>query len=140
MGDIVTAREFMKHGKKGLLRPIILCGEAKKIESNAVAINGLLAYEIERIDIKQRTRKLENCLIKVLSNLPEDAALKDFDVLFNPTYKIDVLGLFISVCRVKSFSLLWPGTFDKGKLIYAEPGFQDYKTYVVKSYDITCVI
>jgi hypothetical protein len=66
--------------------------------------------------------------------------IKDIDVMFNPDYKVDVLKILIAARKRKRYSVIWPGRFENGKLIYSEEGYADYKTYNLADYDVTCVI
>ena len=53
---------------------------------------------------------------------------------------MDVLKILIEARKRKKYSVIWPGRFEDGKLIYAEEGYPDYKVYEIANYDITCVI
>lgn len=48
-----------------------------------------------------KTMRLESNLQKVLSALGDNPVIKDFDVLFNPTYQTDVIKALINVCSKK---------------------------------------
>ena len=84
--------------------------------------------------------RLERCFQEVLTSIPENSCIRDFDVLFNPAYKIDVCSFLQLRIEAKPFSVLWPGTMIDEKLVYAEDGYADYKEYDVEQYDITCVV
>lgn len=103
-------------------------------------LNEKLAALLIKIKPERRSIKIGQCFQEVLDAAPENSCIRDFDVLFNPAYKIDVLQLLIVANRSKSFSVLWPGTVIDGKLVYAEDGYADYKEYDVEQYDITCVV
>ena len=62
------------------------------------------------------------------------------DVMFNPAYKIDVLKVLVSAYKQKPYSLVWPGIYSDGKLMYSEEGYPDYRVYEIQDYDIMCVI
>lgn len=83
--------------------------------------------------------QLEKCFRKILEGLPQNAIITDFDVLFNPEYEVDVLKMMVNVCKTRPFSIIWPGKFEEGKLIYAKDGYLDYKEYDVADYDVICV-
>ncbi len=83
---------------------------------------------------------IEDCFYKVLSGLPDNSVIRDFDVLFNPTYQVDVVSIMVNVCKRKPFIAIWPGRFEDGKLIYAEETYRDYKAFDIKNYDIICVV
>ena len=71
--------------------------------------------------------------ITIIAELPKNSTIKDFDVLFNPDYQIDVLQLLIAACKKREFSIIWSGTYSNGKLMYAEPGYADFKTYLLNN-------
>ena len=55
-------------------------------------------------------------------------------------YKVDVMKMLVSAYKQKNFSLVWPGNYADGKLIYSEEGYPDYRVYEIKDYDIMYVI
>ena len=140
MGVIITAQNFSLQNYAGLLKPIVYCCQYKGGIEHTVSINLELARELKAFKPKRRTMQIERCFAYVLSKLPDGVVLKDFDVLFNPDYKVDVMTMMMNTCKAKPFSIIWPGTFDGTRLVYAEEGFQDYKTYDVSCYDITCIV
>ena len=83
---------------------------------------------------------MELCLKQLLDTMPANPVIKEFDVLFNPAYRIDVIKTLISVYKTKPFDVIWPGRYEEGKLIYADEGCRDYKIYEISKYDVTCVI
>ena len=95
---------------------------------------GLLACKENR-----RSMKLEQIFNSVLDKYPDGVTIKDIDVMFNPDYKVDVLKILIAARKRKRYSVIWPGRYEDGKLIYAEEGYPDYKVYEIANYDITCV-
>ena len=140
MGVIITARKFSPQNQIGLLKPIVFCCPYEGVTETAVSMNIKLAQALNGFRPKRRTMQIEKCFADILAKLPGGVVLKDFDVLFNPDYKVDVLKIMINTCKAKPFSIIWPGSFDGNRLVYAEEGFQDYKTYDVDDYDITCIV
>lgn len=140
MGVIITARKFSPQNQSGLLKPVVFCCPYEGITENAVSINLALAQALRAFKPKRRTMQIEKCFAEILAGLPDSAVLKDFDVLFNPDYKIDVLRIMVNTCKAKPFSIIWPGTLDGSRLVYAEEGYSDYKMYDVNDYDITCIV
>lgn len=140
MGFIIEANKGEILTQSGFYEPIIYLKESFKNCDNAISVNVMLATELKKYNLKERSFRARSCLDKVLGDLPDEIVIKDFDVLFNPQYKIDVIATLINACRRKKFAAIWPGIYKNGKLIYAEEGFADYKVYEVKNYDITCVI
>ena len=134
---ITVYRNNFDLGQK-LYRLTIDCTKART--EQAASIGKLLADELINVRPKMRSMQLERCLMNVLGTLPPDSMIKDIDVMFNPSYAVDVLKVLINAYKQKTFSLVWPGTYQDGYLIYAEEGYRDYKTYNISDYDIVCLI
>lgn len=109
----------------------------KMIESQSVGKE--LADELLACKPNRRSMKLEQIFNTVLDRYPDGVTIKDIDVMFNPEYRVDVLKILIAARKRKRYSVIWPGRYEDGKLIYAEEGYPDYKVYEIANYDITCV-
>lgn len=140
MGIIIQYWKLQLENPIGLMKSIIYCNEKYCEGLQQIVLNEKLAALLIKIKPERRSIKIGQCFQEVLDAAPENSCIRDFDVLFNPAYKIDVLQLLIVANRSKSFSVLWPGTVIDGKLVYAEDGYADYKEYDVEQYDITCVV
>lgn len=140
MGTTVSNSVFEQVDKKELLRPIIFCNPNEYLIESAVPVNVALAKTLITIKEDRRSFRMELCLKQLLDTMPANPVIKEFDVLFNPSYEIDVIKTLISVYKTKPFDVIWPGQYEEGKLIYAEEGYRDYKVYEISKYDITCVI
>lgn len=93
-----------------------------------------------RVKSKRRAMKIEKCFIAVLVMLLVGVSIKDFDVLFNPEYKVEVLRILVNACKTRTFSVMCPGVVQDNKLIYSEESYPDYKEFEIEMYDITCVV
>jgi hypothetical protein len=140
MGKVLQARLMPSLESAGLMKPIIYCAVDVAMEEEAVSINLALAQKLAVLRPKLRTMRLENCFVEVINSLPDDVVIKDFDVMFNPDYKVDVLRIMMVTCKKKPFRIIWPGKYEDGKLFYAEDGYPDFKTFSVADYDVTCII
>lgn len=140
MGRIIQYRLLQSENQVGLMRSIVYCDEKYCEDLQQVSLNEKLANLLIKIKPERRTLRIEQCFQDAIAHIPENSCIRDFDVLFNPAYKIDVLQILMLANRRKAFSVLWPGTVADGKLLYAEAGYVDYKEYDVEQYDITCVV
>lgn len=140
MGKIISRISFVNIQRNGLMKPIIYCWDLTEPDMEVRSINIELAKELETLRPKRRTMQLEACFNRVLDGFPDNVVIKGFDVMFNPTYKVDVLKILVTACKQKPFSVIWPGRYEDGKLFYAEEGYPDYKVFNINSYDVTCVI
>lgn len=102
----------------------------------AYSMNRPLAEELSKLKSFQRTMQMQQCFNRVLESLPDNPIIKDIDVMFNPSYKIDVLKILTDAYKQKSFKLIWPGKRKDDMLVYSEPGLPDYREYNINNYDI----
>ncbi len=140
MAVILKAVNLSAAKKAGLPQPIIFCQSDPSITDSAVSLNVALAEKLTAVKPKRRTMRLEQCFRQVLDSFPDNPVIRDFDVLFNPDYEVDILRIIASVGKNKPFQIVWPGRYEDGRLIYAEEGYRDYKVYALDQYDVTCVI
>lgn len=139
MGKIYSVEEYHNKELDRSNKLVVFCNETRADE-NAESINIELAKELRDVGKNKRSLLMDKYVAKVLSELDDDVVIKNFDVLFNPDYKIDILKILIEAHKYKPFNVLWPGTFKEGKLVYAEEGYKDYKSFNIENYDIICVI
>ncbi|MDD2284391.1 MAG: BREX-3 system P-loop-containing protein BrxF [Paludibacter sp.] len=140
MGAIIQARNFSPEKQAGLLKPIIYCCPYGNVESEAISVNIPLAEKLIKIRPNRRTMRLARCFSQVLDTLPDGVTIKDFDVMFNPGYQVDLLKIMVMACKKKPFSIFWPGKCEDGMLFYAEEGYADYKIFNIEDYDVTCIV
>lgn len=139
MGIAIRKNNFDMLNPKAAVRPIVYCLPSNSLQDEAYSLNLPLARLLSGIKPERRTMRLESCVNQVLAEVPDNGLIKDFDVLFNPAYSVDVLKIFTNAYRKKKFDLVWPGRYMNGKLIYAEEGYPDYHTFEIENYDITVV-
>ena len=137
MGVIIPVSKFYDSDTSGMLKPVIYCYPYQDITTS---INFLLAEKLVNCKPNRRTMLIETFFNQILKQLPDGVVIKDFDVMFNPNYKVDVLKIMVNACKRKPFSIVWPGTFEDGKLCYSENGYLDFKIFRVEDYDVTCII
>lgn len=140
MGVTIQARDFSLEKQERMLKPIIYCCPYSTVESEAISINVLLAEKLVSLHPNRRTMQLERCFNQVLDTLPDGVKIKDFDVMFNPEFQVDLLKIMVMACKKKPFSIIWPGKYDDGMLFYAEEGYRDYKLFSIEDYDVTCIV
>jgi hypothetical protein len=123
MGAIIKTREFSPEELAGLLKPIIYRCPCGDLENEAISINKPLAEKLIKYKSYHRTMRLEKCFSQVLDTLPDGVIIKEFDVMFNPEYQVDLLKIMIMARKKKPFSIIWPGKCEDGMLFYAEEGY-----------------
>lgn len=139
MGEIVVF-EKMDRRTEMLSRLKVYYRLIGNAQQEPVSIGRALSIEIEKEPAERRSLKLSQCLATVMDGFPPGQVVKEIDVLFNPSYQIDVLKMLVEENKRKPFKVVWPGKCENGKLIYSEEGYSDYKVFDIKDYDITCII
>lgn len=139
MGIEIQYRDFV-HLKATGNRLLIYYHALKSLQKQPVSVNRELSEKLIEIRPKRRSMKLEQCFNEVLAELPDGVIIRDFDVMFNPDYQVDVLKILTDARRHKNYSAIWPGEEKDGKLIYSVEDYPDYKTYEIENYDVTCII
>lgn len=138
MGDIVSILQI--HEQNYDISRIILYSKKIKEMHEAKSVGKEIALELLKITESKRSMRLEKIFNDILDRYPDGVTIKDIDVMFNPSYKVDVLKILINARKRKKYNVIWPGRIEKGKLIYSEEGFADYKIYEIANYDITFVM
>lgn len=139
MGRAVSANRFLAHTNDNYQHPFFYCCEIDGITDKAVSVNCTVAEKLLDVTPRMRSIRLEQCFLEVVGNLPDGVVVKDIDVLFNPTYQVDVVKLLASAYRKQCFDVVWPGAFDGTRLEYAAEGCADFRAYCLERYDITVI-
>lgn len=138
MGSVIDHSKF--NAGQPVFRLLIFAGGVSDDIDTACSVNKPLAEELLKLKPSRRTMQLEKCFTRVLATFPEAPVIKDIDVMFNPAYEVDVMKVLISAYKQKPFTLVWPGRYEDGRLIYSNENYQDYRTFEINDYDIVCVI
>lgn len=146
MGVIISKRELLSSNIERFIYPIIFPKEERDvllIFPHLISVNlnielsrRLLAYESQ----ERKPPVIEKEILTILRYVDEPILLKNIEILFDPSYYIDVLRLLININRRKKLLVEWPGIVTKEFLIFAEPNYKDYKKFLIDRYDITCII
>lgn len=139
MGNVIKFGELKR--QIDLISHLIIYGQnIKDLPSQPVSISKPLSHSLIEIPSRNRTMRFTACFKNVMSQYPDNVVIKDIDVMFNPSYQVDVLTVLTETRKTKNYSLVWPGRIEGGLLIYSEEGYPDYETFKIADYDITCVI
>ena len=140
MGECISCYDLQKIHNQMSSRLLIYQKNISAPVDNAISVSRDLSRLILSFRPNMRSIRMADCLDRILSPMPDNVVIKDIDVLFNPNYEVDVLRLLAEEKKRKSYSVIWPGSFRDGQLVYGEEGYLDYVTYNIANYDVTCVI
>lgn len=128
-------------GKTGVLRDI-----AEEFGSSVVNVNLALSGELLELTAKQRSLRLPEILEavtrgedrgtsdknEVLAPNPSSLApvvLDNTEILFDKDLQQDPLRLLQSISRNRAVVASWNGIVNSGRLLYAETGHPEYRSY-----------
>lgn len=139
MGTIIEIEHLSPDQEAMISRLMIYYKKLKKAQEPR-SVSKPLAEALLACKPNRRSMKLGQIFNSVLAQYPDGVIIKDIDVMFNPEYKVDVMKILQEARKQKPYSVVWPGRFEDGKLIYSEEGYPDYKVFNIDNYDVTCVI
>lgn len=116
-------------GKGGSGKTSVIQKVAKYHNAGLININMCLSEGLLELTEKQRQLKLPDILAKAISGKGDIVFLDNIEILFGVELKQDPLRLLQYLSRNLTIAVSWNGTFEKGKLTYAEPGHQEYRIY-----------
>ena len=126
--------------------PTIICNLSKRylnsifeISDETISLNLILAQNLLKFKADERTEMVHQEALDLLTQNVTPLLLKDFEMLFDPRYKIDTVKLITEVARRRKIIAIWPGTLNENDLIYANADSSDYQVFSIKNYDIICV-
>jgi hypothetical protein len=126
--------------------PIIIClfssrtmrlfQEAGYIE---MSLNEELSAALLTYSPKERCEKVAYEFQRIILSDSSPILLTDYEMLFDPRYKLDALKMFCEVARMKNIAVKWCGKSAIEKLEYAEPQYPDYQSFNLARYTVNCV-
>ena len=147
MGTLIRSSQINKEMLKKITTPIVLCSSAPRLKRfiadcgfKELSLNKILAETLVKKEEAIRPQFAADETIRIVSSIQAPVLLKDYEILFDPRYKIDVIRLFYELSRRVKIIIKWCGTIDDNHLVYATPAHRDFYSYNIQDYDITCVI
>jgi hypothetical protein len=111
-------------GKTGILHEV-----ADDIGAKVINVNLMLSADLLELTGKQRALRLPEMLDRVTDEEKSTVVLDNLEILFDKDLKQDPLRLLQGISRNHSVVASWNGTATEGKLIYAEIGHPEYRSY-----------
>ena len=102
---------------------------ADKLGIDVININLSISTNLLELTAKQRALRLPDALNQIVDNAQATVVLDNLEILFDKTLQQDPLRLLQGISRNRTVVASWNGKIDNGKLIYAEPGHTEYKSY-----------
>lgn len=111
-------------GKTNVLRDI-----AEELGAPVINVNLALSGELLELTTKQRSLRLPGILNQVADQIQSPIVLDNLEILFDKDLQQDPLRLLQSISRNRTLVASWNGSISSGRLLYAEPGHPEYRSY-----------
>jgi hypothetical protein len=106
-----------------------------------LAVGHILAETLLPVAPQQYPRQIGQLLTQHVKNhAPGPLLCTDIDLLFEPAFSLDPLGLLRQISRQTSLIVTWPGAFSDNVLAYAEPEHAHYGTWTSPDLCPYCII
>lgn len=99
-------------------------------EGSTININTLVCQD----DDSASELNFESLYSKHIDSKPDFICIYNFEILFRPEYRFDLLSFIKGKSKNKKFAIIWPGEIQKDQLIYSRPGRPDYYTHNIDNY------
>jgi hypothetical protein len=111
-------------GKTGVLRDI-----AEEFGTSVINVNLALSSELLELTAKQRSLRLPGILDRIADQSHAPVVLDNLEILFDKDLQQDPLRLLQGISRNRAVVASWSGASAGGRLLYAETGHPEYRSY-----------
>lgn len=112
-------------GKTAILRMLV-----EKLTVPLINVNLSLSEKLLEIQAAKRPLMVSRVLSQLVSDPGNEIILLDnTEMLFHPDLQTDPLKLFQNLSRNRTVVASWNGSIDDGDLVYAAPGWPEYRRY-----------
>lgn len=145
MGDVVDAGKIREQDLKNCSCPIIVVNTTPRVERmltgvfEDVTVNLQLANRLLSYSKGLRNSYALSETDKVIGIDSFPIYIENYEMLFTPSYNIDVIGYFCNLSRKRKVAVKWCGELQGDVLIYSNAENEDYRCYDIKSYDVLCI-
>jgi len=105
---------------------------SRMMETRTINLNYELSKELMRQTTRQRKLYLSKSLSKIVPN-DNTVILDHIEILFDIELQYDPIRLLESISRNRTVIAFWSGQIKEGRLIYAEQGHPEYRSYDTKN-------
>ena len=102
---------------------------AETVGSSVVNVNLALSSELLELTAKQRSLRLPGILDQIADQAQAPVVLDNLEILFDKDLQQDPLRLLQGISRNRTLVASWNGSISSGRLLYAEPGHPEYRSY-----------
>ena len=127
--DILYHRLVLLVGETGSGKTVALQDFADELGVSVVNINLELSAALLELTSRQRTLRLPKILSEIANKAASPLILDNIEILFDRDLKQDPLRLLQGISRNQTVVASWNGKYSVGRLLYAETGHPEYRSY-----------
>ena len=116
-------------GETGFGKTDVLLDVAEEFGTSVINVNLALSSELLELSAKQRSLRLPVILDRIAEKAQLPVVLDNLEILFDKDLKQDPLRLLQGISRNRAVVASWNGTMNFGRLLYAETGHPEYRSY-----------
>jgi hypothetical protein len=146
MGVTINASMLNADVLRRASTPFIFCSQTTQterlIEDGAYVplnLNVELATALVKHPESIREIRASEEIMTIVAMCDKPILFKDYEILFDPRYRINPIRVFIESAKRQKVAVLWCGRLREDQLEYATPEYKDYHLFRIQDFDITCV-
>lgn len=116
-------------GETGSGKTVILRDVANDIGTEVINVNLSLSAELLELTARQRALRLPGILDQIAGRARSAVVLDNLEILFDKDLRQDPLRLLQVISRNRSVVASWSGKVAGKRLMYAETGHPEYRSY-----------
>ena len=116
-------------GDQGSGKSKILGDFASELNRSVINVNLALSERLMELSNKQRVLRLPELLDALVSQEQPLVVLDNIEIMFDKDLRQDPLRLLQSISRYRTVVASWNGIMNSGRLMYAEAGHREYRSY-----------
>ena len=116
-------------GKAGSGKTAVLRDIAKELDVPVINVYLSLSEQLIELTPKQRSLRISMILENIIDKNPSIKVLDNLEIIFDRRLNLDPLRILQKISRNHVVIASWNGYLEDGKLIYAESGHKEYRSY-----------
>ena len=116
-------------GETGSGKTAVLREFAEEFGSSVINVNLALSSELLELTLKQRSLRLPGILDQIVDQAQSPVTLDNIEILFDKDLSQDPLRLLQGIPRNRTVVASWNGIFTDRRLLYAETGHPECRSY-----------
>jgi ABC-type hemin transport system ATPase subunit len=127
--EVLYHRLVLLVGESGSGKTSVLRDIADEFGSSVINVNLVLSGELLELTAKQRSLQLPRILDQIAEQAQSPVILDNLEILFDKDLQQDPLRLLQGISRNRAVVAAWNGSMNSGRLLYAETGHPEYRSY-----------